>query len=88
MRARGAVGRDFHFVSNDFARQRGDVLDCARAGSRKAQVERVDAERLHQVKDFDLLLNGRIADRGRLQSVAQRFIGQAHRARRMQRLRI
>ena len=88
VRARGAVGRDLHFVGDDFARQRRNVLDRARTCSGKPEVERVDAERLHQVQDFDLLLNGRIADGRRLQAVAQRFIRQAHRSRRMQRLRI
>jgi hypothetical protein len=57
----------FIFVGNDFARQRGDVFDRARTGSGQPKVERVDAERLHQVEDFDLLFNGRVADGGRLQ---------------------
>ena len=78
----------FQFVGDDFARQRRDVLDRARTSAGKSEVERVNAERLHQVQDFQLLINGRIADGRRLQTVAQRFIGQAHRSRRMQRLRI
>jgi hypothetical protein len=76
VRPGGAVRRDLHFVGNDFARQRGDVFDRARTGSGQPKVERVDAERLHQVEDFDLLFNGRVADGGRLQPVAQGFIGQ------------
>jgi hypothetical protein len=88
MRARGAVGANLHLVRDDLARQRGHVLDRARARSRQPKIERVNAERLHQMKDFDLLLDGRIANRGRLQSIAQRFIGQQHRPRRMERARI
>src|SRR4029077_5080481 len=53
--ASGAVCRDLQFVSNDFARQRGDVLDRARTSSWKPEVERVDAKRLHQMQDFQLL---------------------------------
>jgi len=88
VRAGGAVRRDLHFVGDDFARQRGDVFDRSGTRSGKPEVERVNAERLHKVQNFDLLLDRRIADGRRLQAVAQRFIGQEHRPRRMQRLRI
>ena len=87
-RARGAISRDLHLVRYDFARQRGDVFYRARARSRQAEVERVDAERLHQVQDFDFLFDRWIAHGWRLQTVAQGFVGQAHRSRRMQGLRV
>ena len=47
------------------------MLDRARTSSGQSDVEHVDPERFHQVKDFNLLGNSRIADRRRLQTVAQ-----------------
>src|SRR5579859_4016711 len=58
------------------------VGDGARSGARQTDVERVDAELLHQVQDAQLLLDGRIFDRGRLQAVAQRFVVEQDLARR------
>jgi len=75
-------------VGNNFASQRRDVLNRARARARKTKIKRVNTERLHQMKNFDLLLDRRIADRRRLQAVAQRFIRQAHRSRQMQQSRV
>ena len=51
-------------------------------GSGQAQVQHVDADPFHQVEDIDLLLNGRITHRGRLEAVAQRLVIQQHSARR------
>src|SRR5579862_8513281 len=87
-RASGAIGRDLHFVRDDLTSQRRHMLDRARPRSRKSEVKRVDTERLHQVKNFNLLFDGRIAHRRRLEPVAQRLIGEAHRSRQTRRLRI
>ena len=88
MRAGRAVGTDLHFVRDDFTRQGGNVLHGARSGAGQTEIERVDAERFHQMEDFDFLLDRGIANGGRLQAVAQSFIGQQHRPRRPHRLRV
>ena len=72
--ARGAVGADFHPIGGDFAGEGFGVLDGARAGAGKADVERLDAERFHQVEDFDFFVDGGIVDGGILQAVAEGFV--------------
>jgi hypothetical protein len=55
----------------------GDTLDVfgdAGTGTGKTDVSRIDAERVHVVKDCDSLVDGRRADRWRLQAVAQRLV--------------
>ena len=47
------------------------VLEGTRACAGKADVEHVDAEAFHEVKDVDLLGDGWVAHRGRLQAVAE-----------------
>ncbi len=74
MRAGCAVGLDLQLGAADLARQRLAMRLRARARAGQADVEHVDADGFHQVKDLDLLLDGRIADRRRLQPVAQRFV--------------
>src|SRR5919202_1863491 len=49
---------------------------CVRAA--QADVGRVNPEFVHQVKQLDLALDRRLADRGRLQAVAQRLVVQTH----------
>jgi hypothetical protein len=44
------------------------------SGARQSDVRRVDAQRFHQVEQFDLLFDRRLGDGGRLQPIAQRFI--------------
>ena len=50
---------------------RASAVTCstARASPGKSEIEGVDAERLHQVQDLQLLIDRRIADRRRLQTV-------------------
>ena len=55
-------------------RQRRDVLDRPRADTRQSEIERIDSERLHQMKDFNFFLDRWIAHRRRLQSIAQAFV--------------
>ena len=43
-------------------------------GAGKTDVRRIDAERVHQVKQLDLFFNRRFTDRRRLQSVTQRLV--------------
>ena len=67
-RSRGAVGANLHAVGGDFAGQGFGVRDGARAGARESDVEGVDAERFHQVQDFDFFFDAGIVDGGILQS--------------------
>ena len=86
MGAGGAVGLDLHLGPANLARQGFAVRQGAGTGPRQADIERIDAKPLHQMEDLDLLFDGRIADRGRLQAVTQRFViqqdlaGRYHRA--------
>ncbi len=86
MGASRAVGLNLQLGAADLTSQRFGVGYGARAGARQSDVEHVDANTFQQVKDFDLLFNGGIAHRGRLQPIAQRlviqqnFAGRHHRA--------
>ena len=71
---RGAVGPDLHPRVHDLARQPFDRGDDVRARARQADVRRVDAERLHQVEDRDLVLDRRAPHGRRLEPVAQRLV--------------
>ena len=51
--ARGAVWLDLQPLGDDFACERFHVLYGARPCARQTDVERIDAQRFHQVKDFD-----------------------------------
>ena len=68
------LGRIFSLLPDDLLRQARDRFDDVRSGAGKADVRRVDAERLHQVEDADLLLDRGALDGGRLQAVAQRLV--------------
>src|SRR6266480_7379624 len=50
-------------------------MRAARTG--QTNIGGVDAECLHQVQQLDLFLDGRLADGGRLQAVAQRLVVEA-----------
>ena len=84
MRPRRTVGANLHLVRNDLPRQRRHMLDRARSRARQSQIERVDPQRLHQMKNFDFLGDRRIAHRRRLQPIAQALIIQQHRSRGLQ----
>ena len=78
MGARGAIGSNLQFLVGDLARHqlRRRPRECRRA--RQSDVRRVDAERIHQVQQLDLLFDRRLADRRRLQAVAQRLVVKAN----------
>jgi hypothetical protein len=57
---RGAIRPNLHTGRNDFASQCFAVLHGARAGAGKADIERLDPESLHQVKDLYLLSDARV----------------------------
>src|SRR3990172_8358416 len=60
-------------LSREFTISRASTSTCSHAAGPapgQSQVERVDAQGLHQVQDLDLLVERRIAHRGRLQAVA------------------
>src|SRR5450631_2528900 len=65
-------------------------FSCVRAGprSRQSKRQRMDSQRLHQMKDLDLLRDGRIAHRRRLQPIAQGLVVDQHRPWRLQARRV
>ena len=73
-RPRRAVALNVQLVGGNRTRQPLDVAFHVRTGSRQADVDRVDLERVHAVQDFNLLVDGRGADGRRLQAVAQRLV--------------
>ena len=75
-RSRGAVRFDLHALGDDFAGEGFGVLDGARAGTGQSDVERIDAQRFHQVQDFDFFFDAGIVYARILQAVAKRFIVQ------------
>ena len=58
-RAGGAVGLDGEPRDGDLACQPLDVPDHLRSGAGQADVRRIDAQPIDQVKDLELLLDGR-----------------------------
>ncbi len=72
--AGGGVGANLHAIGGDLAGESFGVLDGARAGAGKADVQRIDAERFHQMQDFDFFFDAGIVDRGILQAVAEGFV--------------
>src|ERR1700733_9202069 len=84
VRPRRAVGANLHLVRDHLPRQRSHMLHCARPRAWQSQIERVDPQRLHQMKNFNFFGNRRIAHRGRLQPIAEALIIQLNRSRRLQ----
>ena len=72
--ARGAVGLHAEAALEDLAGQPLDVASHVRPGARQPDVGGVDADTVEQVQDAELLIDGRCAHRGRLQSVAKRLV--------------
>ena len=83
-----AVGAYLHLLRNDFARQGCHMFHRTRPGTRQSKIKRVDPQRLHQMEDLNFLGNRRIADRWRLQAIAETLIIEQHRPRRLQSRRI
>jgi hypothetical protein len=88
MRARRAVGANLHLVRDDLSRQRRNMLDRSWPCTGQSEIERVDAQRFHEMKDFNFLGDRWIAHGRRLQSIAKTFIIEQHRPRRLQSWRI
>ena len=82
--AGGAVGANLHLVADDLVGQRFAIRDRTRSRAGQPQVERVDAQRFHQMQDLDFLRNRGIAHRGRLQTIAQGLVVEQDSARRPQ----
>jgi hypothetical protein len=78
VRARGAVRLDAQLAVADRLGQPRHVGHGPRPGAGQADVRRVDVERVHHRQDLDLLLDGRVEDRRRLQAVAQRLVVERH----------
>src|SRR5260370_5529836 len=68
------VGANLHAIGGDLAGESFGVLDGAGASAGKANVQRIDAERFHQMQDFDFFFDAGIVDRGILQAVAEGFV--------------
>jgi hypothetical protein len=75
-RARCAVRPDFQTELANRPRQTLDVGGDLRSGSRQADVCGVDSERVHALKDVDLLVDGGRPHGRRLQPVSQRLVVQ------------
>ncbi len=73
-RPRRAVGGDREAGVGDLARQTGDVRRRPRSRAGQPDVRGVDPEPVHEMEDLDLLLDGGIGDRGRLEPVAERLV--------------
>ena len=63
-RPRGAVGADAQAARGDLRGKPFDVAHHVRAGARQTDVRGVDAERIEQVQDLELLLDRRRPDDG------------------------
>jgi hypothetical protein len=61
MGAGGAVGPNLHFAADDLASQCFAIRRRARSGSGQAEVERVDAQGFHAMKDLNFFFDGGIA---------------------------
>src|SRR5271170_304201 len=72
--ARSAVRLDAHLMVGDFAGEDFDVSGGARARAGQTDVYGIDAERFHQMEDFDFFFDGGVVDRGILQAVAKSFV--------------
>ncbi len=72
--AAGDVGADPQLLGDDVPGHAQDVLARPAAGTRQTEVGGVDAEFVHQLEQLELLLDGRVADRRGLQTVAERLV--------------
>ena len=61
------------------------VRDRARAGARKAEIDRSDTELIGQVEETQLVFDVGVADGGALDAIAERFVVNAHRVGRLRR---
>jgi hypothetical protein len=73
-RPRGAVRLHPQLAVDDLPREALDVPHDVRPGARKSDVGGIDAQRIDQVQNANLLVDRRRPHRGRLQAVAQRLV--------------
>ena len=74
MGSRRTVGLDLQPVRGDFAGQRFGVRKSPRPCARQSDIDRINSQRFHQMKDFDLFFDAGVEDRRILQTVAQGFV--------------
>ncbi len=74
MRARRAIGLDFHPVRGDFPCQCFGMRKGTRPCARQSDIDCVDSKRFHQMQDFDFFFNAGVEHGWILQAVAQRFV--------------
>src|SRR4029077_7687921 len=72
--ARGGVGANLHAIGGDFASEGFGVGNGAGTGAGKADVQRFDAQRFHEVEDFDFFFDAGVVHGGILQAVAEGFV--------------
>jgi hypothetical protein len=63
-----------HLLFDDLARESFDARRVCPARARQPDIRRVDLEVVHQVQEFQLSLDGRLADGRRLQPITQGLI--------------
>lgn len=74
VRARRTVRTNLESLVGNLAGHQLDTRCMCATRARQTDVGRVDSQRVHQMQQLDLFLNGWFADRGRLQTVAQRLV--------------
>ena len=74
VRARCAVWANFEFLVRDFAGHHLNTRGVCATRAGQTDVRRVDAKRIHQMQQLDLLLDRRLTYGRRLQAVTQRLV--------------
>jgi hypothetical protein len=71
-----AVGSYFEAAVDDLVRETLDIPDNVRPCPRQSQIGGVDADAVEQMQNAQLLIDGRRANRRRLQAIAKRLVNQ------------
>src|SRR5207249_4692552 len=74
--SRSAIWTDFQTASCNLLRESQRIGIGARAGAGQSDIEHLDTQLFHKVEKLDLVFDGGIRNRRRLQAVAERFIVQ------------
>jgi hypothetical protein len=69
-----AIGRDGEFLVDDLLRQPQDLFLNMGARAGQTYVDGMNPEIVHEVKDLELLLDGRRGDGRTLEAVPERFV--------------
>ena len=72
--AAGGVELDLELLLGRVLGHAHQVVEVALAGGGQADVGRLHAQGVHQLQDVELLFDGRVGDRRRLQAIAQRLV--------------